>query len=219
MNNRVYPSAFSPAAVKIITSGWIPSSADPCGQLRFAVPLDDNNGQGVTRIDYQLSANHSVFGRYLDHIEQRPATLERTHDLLVVRNTFGPKSRKRAQTSAFGDTMVFGSRAVNAIRATYVRTSTRSNSPADKFFDAPSLGIPIYTYVPGVLAVSVTNGFSFSGGSSVAGVVDNRAYQAQDDYSKVMGGHQLSVGANLAYATLDSFDHANAAGTSRSMVR
>jgi Carboxypeptidase regulatory-like domain len=212
VNNRVDPSAFSPAAVKIMSSGWIPSSSDPCGQMRFAVPLDDNNGQGVARADYQMSANHQIFGRYLDHIEQRPATLERTHNLLVVRNIYGPKSRKRAQTTALGDTMVFGSQAVNAIRATYVRTSTRSNAPADKFFDAPSLGIPIYTYVPGVLAVNVTNGFAFSGGSSVAGVVDNRAYQAQDDFSKVTGGHQLSVGANVAYATLDSFDYANAAG-------
>jgi hypothetical protein len=138
VGNRVDPSAFSPAAVKIVRSGWIPSAADPCGQIRFAVPLDDNNGQGVMRIDYQVTANHSIFGRYLDHIEQRPATLERTHNLLVVRNIYGPKSRKRAQTSAFGDTMILGSRAVNAVRATYVRTSTRSNSPADKFFDGPS---------------------------------------------------------------------------------
>ena len=212
VNNRVDPSAFSPAAAKIIASGWIPSSSDPCGQIRYAVPLDDNNGQGVGRVDYQMSANHQIFGRYLDHIEQRPATLERMHNLLVVRNIFGPKSRKRAQTMALGDTMVFGSQAVNAVRATYVRTSTRSNAPADKFFDAPSLGIPIYTYVPGVLAVSITNGFSFSGGSSVAGVVDNRAYQVQDDYSKVAGAHQLSIGANVAYARLDSFDYANAAG-------
>jgi hypothetical protein len=212
VDNRVDPSRFSPAAAKIINSGWIPSSSDPCGQIRFAVPLDDNNGQGVARVDYQMNANHQIFGRYLDHVEQRPATLERTHNLLVVRNIYGPKSRKRAQTMALGDTMVFGSRAVNAIRATYVRTSTRSNAPADKFFDAPSLGIPIYTYVPGVLAVNVTNGFAFSGGSSVAGVVDNRAYQAQDDFSKVAGAHQFSFGANMAYATLDSFDYANAAG-------
>ena len=211
-NNRIDPALFSPAAAKIMSSGWLPTSSDPCGQIRYAVPLDDNNGQGVTRIDYQVNGNHSLFGRYLDHIEQRPATLERTHNLLVVRNIFGPKSRKRAQTTAFGDTMIFGSHSVNAVRATIVRTSTRSNAPADKFFDAPSIGIPIYTYVPGVLAVSITNGFSFSGGSSVAGVVDNRAYQGQDDFSRVAGSHQLSFGANLAYATLDSFDYANAAG-------
>src|SRR5262245_2889298 len=111
-NNRLDPAQFSPAALKIINSGWIPQTSDPCGQIRFAVPLDDNNGQGVVRIDYQLSANHSFFGRYLDHIEQRPATLERTHDLLAIRNIYGPKSRKRAQTSAFGETQVFGSSAV-----------------------------------------------------------------------------------------------------------
>ena len=176
------------------------------------MPLDDNNGQGVVRVDYQVNANHSMFVRYLNHIEDRPATLDRTHDILAIRNTFGPNSLKTAQTTAFGDTEVLSSSTVNSIRATYVRTSTRSNAPANQFFDGPSLGIPIYTYVPGVIAVSVTNGFSFSGGSSVSGVVDNRAYQVQDDLSKIWGRHQIAVGANIAYATLDSADYANAAG-------
>jgi hypothetical protein len=210
--NRIDPALYSQASLEIARSGYIPASSDPCGEIRYSVPLDDNNEQFVTRVDYQVSANHNVFGRYLDHIERRPPTLERTHNVLAVRNIYGPKSRKRAQTMAFGDTRVFGPNTVNAIRATYVRTSTRSNSPADQFFDAPSLGINAYTYVPGVIAVSVTNGFAFSGGSSVAGVVDNRAYQAQDDFSRVMGRHQVSVGANIAYATLDSADYANAAG-------
>jgi hypothetical protein len=212
VSNQINPALYSKAALKIANSGFIPSSTDPCGQIRFGVPLDDNNGQGVVRVDYQLNANHSIFGRYLNHIEDRPATLDRTHDILAIQNIFGPKSRKTAQTTAFGDTEVFGSSTVNSFRATYVRTSTRSNSPADQFFDGPSLGIPIYTYVPGVIAVSVTNGFAFSGGSSVAGVVDNRSYQAQDDLSKVWGRHQISIGANIAYATLDSADYANAAG-------
>src|SRR6266545_3463304 len=212
VNNRVSPTQYSPAALKIMNSGFIPKSDDQCGEIRYSVPLDDNNGQGVARVDFQLNANHSIFGRYLNHIEARPATLARTHNILAIRNIFGPKSRKKAQTMAFGDTQVFGASTVNAIRATYVRTSTRSNAPADQFFDAPSLGIPIYTYVPGVMALSVTNGFSFSGGSSVAGVVDNRAYQIQDDFSKVWGRHQMSVGVHIAYATLDSFDYANAAG-------
>ena len=49
-------------------------------------------------------------------------------------------------------------------------------------------------------------------GAQWRGVVDNRSYQIQDDYSRIWGRHQVSVGANLAYATLDSFDYANAAG-------
>jgi hypothetical protein len=212
VNNRVDPALLTPASVKIATSSYMPTSTDPCGAIRFSVPLDDNNEQFVTKIDYQLSANHQVFGRYLDHLERRPPTLERTHNILAVRNIYGPKSRKRAQTFAVGDTQVFGANTVNAVRATYVRTSTRSNAPADQFFDAPSLGIKAYTYVPGVLAVNVTNGFAFSGGSAVGGVVDNRAYQVQDDFSRIWGRHQLGVGINVAYATLDSADYANAAG-------
>jgi len=212
VNNRVNPALLNQPALKIMSSGLIPSSTDPCGEIRFSVPLDDNNEQYVARVDYQLSGNHSIFGRYLDHFERRPPTLERTGNILAVRNIFGPKSYKRAQTTAFGDTQVFGANTVNAVRATYVRTSSRINSPADQFFDGPSLGVKAYTYVPGVIAVNVTNGFAFSGGSSVGAEVDNRAYQVQDDLSRVWGRHQVSFGANVAYATLDSFDYANAAG-------
>jgi hypothetical protein len=40
----------------------------------------------------------------------------------------------------------------------------------------------------------------------------------QDGFSKVAGAHQLSFGANLAYATLDSFDYANLRAISPSWV-
>src|SRR6185369_9842878 len=49
VNNQIDPARFSPAAVKIARSGWIPPSSDPCGEIRYGVPLDDNNGQGVVR--------------------------------------------------------------------------------------------------------------------------------------------------------------------------
>ena len=53
----------------------------------------------------------------------------------------------------------------------------------------------------------------------MAGVVDNRAYQAQDDFSKVMGGHQLSVGANMAYARSIRLTTRTPPATSRSTAR
>ena len=33
VNNRVDPAFFSPAAVKIVKSGYLPSSDDPCGKV------------------------------------------------------------------------------------------------------------------------------------------------------------------------------------------
>jgi hypothetical protein len=55
---------------------------------------------------------------------------------------------KRAQMAAFGDTQVFGANTVNSFRVTLVSTATRSNVPPEQFFDAPSLGIKLYSYVP-----------------------------------------------------------------------
>ena len=73
VNNRVDPALFSPAAMKIVNSGYLPISDDPCGKLTYTAPLDRNDHQGVSRVDYQRSANHSLFGRYMQTYEFRPA--------------------------------------------------------------------------------------------------------------------------------------------------
>ena len=210
VGNRINPAQFSPAAVKITQFEMFPKSTDPCGELRYSLPMDNNDEQYVSRVDYQWGTNHSLFGRYMDTFERRPPTLAQTRNLLTLRGT--PNISKRAQTSAFGDTQVFGANTVNSFRVTYVRTSTKSNQPPETFFDAPSLGIPVHTYIPGLLSLSVTNGFTFSGGPSVGAVSDNAAYQMQDDFSKVIGRHQMSFGANIAYSTLDQMNAALSVG-------
>ena len=141
---------------------------DPCGadQL-YAVPLDDNNGQGFVadRLSTEARTTRSSGAISITSSSVRRRWRGRT-TLLAVRNTlWSQEPQARADEPRCGDTMVFGSQCRQRhSRDLRSGTSTRSNSPADKFFDGPSLGIPIYTYVPGVIAVSVTNGFAFSGG-------------------------------------------------------
>ena len=67
-------------------------------------------------VDHQISANHSLFGRYIDSFENRLPTLSRTGNILTVRREFGANKRARAQSTALGDTMVFGDNMVNAFR-------------------------------------------------------------------------------------------------------
>ena len=157
VNNRINPALFSPAAVKIATSGWLPTTTDPCGAVRYSVPINSDQVQYVVRVDYQLSANHSIFGRYIDTSEVSLPALEQTHNVLVIQAAFNPTRSRPSQTTAIGDTHVFGANTVNAIRGTYVRTGTRANQPPEQYFDAKSLGIPgVYTgYVPGTMAVAV----------------------------------------------------------------
>src|SRR4029434_7687213 len=131
----------------------------------------------------EVSSNHTVFGRYIDTVERRLPTLSRTGNILTVRRDYGANKRARAQSSAFGDTLVLGANMVNAFRVTWNRTSNHLNDPPDKFFDAPELGIKLHTYVPGVIGLNVTNGFTISGGNSVLVRIKSESYQAANDLS------------------------------------
>jgi outer membrane receptor protein involved in Fe transport len=210
VNNRIDPTLFSRAAVTI--SRRLPATTDPCGEIRYSVPLDNNDKQIVARGDYQLSASHSLFARYIDAFENRLPTLSRTGNILTVRREFGANKRARAQATALGHTGLFGDNMVNTFRVTWNRTSNRLNDPPDQFFDAPELGIKLYSYVPGVIGLNVTNGFVVSGGNSVKVRVESQSYQVANDLSIVRGRHQFSFGGNASYWEVDSEDNARAAG-------
>lgn len=102
---------------------------------------------------------------------------------------------------------------VNAFRVTWNKGGNHLNDPPEPFFDAPSLGINLYTYVPNSMAVSVTDGFAFSGGQSVRVVIDKDAYQIDDQLTVVRGRHQMGIGANLSFWMLDATDYAHSNGT------
>ena len=210
VNNRIDPALFSKAAVTI--SKALPTAVDPCGEIRYSVPLDNNDSQYVSKVDFQWSANHSIFGRYIDSFENRLPTLSRTGNILTVRREFGANKHARAQSLALGDTMVLGNNTVNAFRVTVNRTSNHLNDPPDKFFDAADLGIKLHSYVPGVIGLAITNGFTISGGNSVKVRILQNAYQVANDLSIVRGSHQMSFGGNASYWTIDSEDNARAAG-------
>ncbi|PYR80665.1 MAG: hypothetical protein DMF87_08335 [Acidobacteria bacterium] len=123
VNNRIDPASFSKAALAVAQK--LPPSADPCGQIRYSVPLDNNDYQDVGRVDYQLSANHTIFGRYITNWEHRLQTYSRTGNVLTINRDYGANKRARAHSLALGDTRVFGSQMVNTLRVTFNKTSNR----------------------------------------------------------------------------------------------
>ena len=159
VNNRINPALFSQAG-----GDDFQAAADrrPIRAARSATACRSTTttSRSWRSVDYQMSANHSMFGRYIDTFENRLPTLSRTGNILTVRREFGANKQARAQSTAFGDTMVFGANMVNAFRVTWNRTSNHLNDPPDEFFDAPELGIKLHTYVPGVIGLDVTNGFT-----------------------------------------------------------
>src|SRR5262245_58342351 len=191
VGNRIDPARFSPAALKM--ASFLPKTNDPCGLITYSQPDDRDEGQYVGRIDYQLSGNHSVFGRYMASRDKKPSAYGTTGNVLT---TVNPSIDNLAQSLTLGDTKVFGSNTVNALRFAFNRTAV--NRDNDPYFDPPSLGIKASTYVPGSMIVVVTGGFQIAAATATRGIADNNSFQVNDDFTLVRGDHQIGLGASVA---------------------
>ena len=120
VNNRINPALFSQAAVTI--SKRLPVTNDPCGEIRYSVPLDNNDKQIVTRIDHQFSANHSIFGRYIDHVREpaADAVADRQH----------PDGAARVRRQQAGARPVDGARRHDGVRRQHGQRVPRSRGTA-----------------------------------------------------------------------------------------
>jgi hypothetical protein len=83
VNNQVNPALFSPAALKLVS--FLPKADDQqCGQVTYAQPADRKSGQAIARGDYQRSANHSIFSRYMATFDHAPAPFAQTNNVLTL---------------------------------------------------------------------------------------------------------------------------------------
>jgi hypothetical protein len=204
VGNRISPTAFSPAALNL--TGRLPKTTDPCGETLYSIPLDRSEGQFVGRVDFQVNANHSIFGRYMATGDNTLAAFARTNNPLT---TTEPALDNLQQAMTLGDTMVFGSSAVNSIRFAYTDTDVdRQNA----FFDPSDLGAKAYSYVPDQMTLNVTGGFDIGASTAAKGIANNQTYALNDDLSLVRGAHQLGMGVSVAYWKVDQQTWARGSG-------
>ena len=204
VGNRVSPAAFSPAALNL--AGRLPKTTDPCGETLYSIPLDRSEGQFVSRVDYQVNANHSIFGRYMFTSDATLAAFTRTNNPLT---TTEPALDNLQQALTLGDTQVFGTNAVNSIRFAYTDTNVdRQNA----FFDPSDLGARAYSYVPDQMTLNVTGGFDIGASTAAKGIANNQTYALNDDLSLIKGSHQLGMGASVAYWKVDQQTWARGSG-------
>src|SRR2546427_1880640 len=61
VGNKISPTQLSKAALAITSK--LPTTTDPCGLVQFGLPAAQDDGQYVGKVDYQVNAKHSFFGR------------------------------------------------------------------------------------------------------------------------------------------------------------
>jgi hypothetical protein len=197
VNNRIDPALYSPAAMNIARR--LPSTTDPCGDIRFSAPQHYNQGQAIAKTDYQAGANHSLFGRYMLTFDEQLPGWPDSGNVLTTRPE-DTNQWHRAHSLTVGDTTVFGSNTVNAFRVTWNRTNSHYN--LEPFFGAETVGVKnFHNYVPGVMGLDINGGFATASGGSVYFQGDTDAIQLSDDITLVRGSHQIALGGNWAYWT------------------
>jgi hypothetical protein len=101
-NNRVDPSLFSKPALKLTAA--LPTTADPCGKVIYGSPTLTNDHQGVAKLDYQKTAEHSLFLRYLVNSRVTPASFDLNHNVLSIATA----DDALAQAFTVGSTHLYG---------------------------------------------------------------------------------------------------------------
>ena len=191
VNNQISPAALSPAALKI--SARLPQATNGCGLYLTGNPLSDDNHQVSARSDYQLSDKQSLFARYT--FEKDMAAVPYTLAPNNVLTANGSGSNDEFNSVTLGDTYLLSSTVVNAFRLSFNRIS--SSKPGPDAFGPADVGIPIYTYLPHYMPISVTGAFSLGTVAAGFGFTDTTGFGANDDFTIVRGSHQFTVGGSF----------------------
>ena len=158
VNNRIDPAQFSRAALNLVR--FLPTTTDPCGQVTYTLRKDNNEWQFLGRVDYQRTADDSIFGRYMATPYTVPIPMREGDTVLSLFDAANNRLMgidDLAQSLALGDTRVFGANTVNSLRFAFNRSAVSRVAPDT--FDPYDLGSDVYSYSPHVMWVRVQGAF------------------------------------------------------------
>jgi hypothetical protein len=202
VGNRVSPSLFSPASVKL--AGLLPKTDDPCGKVFFDRIENSDEDVITTKVDYTINNSHSVFGRMLVSAYFAPSN----DDGKSLLSQTTAASTDRAYSGVFGHTFLVSNNTVNGFRVTVNRGAhTKAYNPT---LDYADLGIKATSVLPKFFRVNVSGGFQLNPGLPTA--TPTWVYQVADDLSILRGEHQFGIGANYIYSQYDPQSYTSAGG-------
>jgi hypothetical protein len=195
VNNMLDPSLVSQVAKNI--SARLPDpGGDPCGEITYGIPNDSDEHQMLGRVDFQLNANQSVFGRYFVQKFLKDPGYAGGDDNILKSSSQGSDATLHAVN--VGTTSIFGASTVNAVR--FALNKSEVDNYQNQFFCPTDVGVMNYhCYAPGFMVLNVTGGFNLYPGNQTEAHFFNDSYQVADDLTLVRGNHQFGFGANVRY--------------------
>src|SRR5437867_532010 len=202
-NNRIDPALFRQAALKYASK--LPQTSNPCGTVIYGHPTSENGHMAIGRLDYQKSAKHTIFGRYLMEHLVDPAPYDLNHQILSAAGAQTPRIDAMSQAFTIGSTYLISSNVVTSLRLTANRIAAGKFEPLDlpkAGLGLAELGVHAFSYEPYFLPVNVTGGFAVTTSAGPARVA---VFGVNDDISMIRGNHQLVFGENTEAWWVNSY--------------
>ncbi|PWT99920.1 MAG: TonB-dependent receptor [Terriglobia bacterium] len=191
-NSQISPSRFDPASLAL--AKYLPQTTDPCGKVSYGIPVQSNETQIITRVDWIINSKHSLYGRYFSDGYNLAAFFD-PHDILVTSTT---GNDEHAQSFVLGDTYTLSPTVVNSLHLTAGRRRN-DRGPNANGINAASLGVAnFHQATKNFLQMAVNNGgFAVGCGTCALGRFPITSYQAADDVDILRGKHQIAFGVDL----------------------
>jgi hypothetical protein len=203
--NRINPARFSPAALRIAQK--LPPSTDPCGRIAYSRQTKPREAQTIGKVDWQVSQNHSLFGRYMRTTTFWDPPYANTGNILAT--TLGGRDSS-AHSLAIGDTMVLSNTVVNNVRFTFHRTNVHRTHTG--FFSPQDVGINSFSYPGNVTLINVTGGFTLGTGTETDAWYRPNTYAFSDDLTMVRGAHQWAFGGVVSLSDWKALSNVRSPG-------
>src|SRR5205809_92996 len=208
VNNTISPGALNPVAVRVAKT--FPVTNDPCGRTLYGLVANQDEDLVTSKVDYTISAKHSIFGRFMLGSLKQGSTYDGTNPLSI--NNYGFKDFDYGFN--LGDTYLIGNNVVNSLRIGANRTNIVKI--VDNYKSWADFGANVSPLAGNVIAISTPAGSAFllGGGAASPGAQHNGPMPSVvEDLSWIKGSHQFGFGGAIFQQRLNYWSGVNGVGT------
>src|SRR5438093_2185577 len=207
--NTIDPALLSKPAVELVRR-LNATPIDACGKILFGRKTNADEWLLIAKVDYQVSAKQSLFGRFQMARLDTPSD----YDGQTVISIANPNFYRRMKSFVLGDTYLISPTMVSSFRGEILRTTNVKTFP--DFFTWSDLGVKNLYYpsnYPKMLLLSVTGSLNLFTAQSTPGITNSTVYQFAEDISRAQGTHQVGFGVNFIHEMMNYTSSTTAPGS------
>jgi hypothetical protein len=200
----------NPIAVQL--SQYLPASTNACGLTYFGLPVHENTGQAVARIDYQISTKQSFFARYINNTDNKADPHTLAPDNILATGSVGINDM--FNSLVLGDTYIFNPNLVNSFRVFGNRVGA-NHFPSIVPSAVSYSGLGINANPDGIanyFNLIVSGAFTIDGANQAITQDHEDNFGFNNDVTYLRGKHQISFGVDYFRGILNENSYAYAAG-------